>query len=104
MGRLKPAEQIEQSYDLAMMALADYLTRERDAAETIDRLIRILDRDSLREAITEVLVDARVHPRPRMRRRLTDELRRLRRHRLGMRRPPRPPLGWSARLRLRRSG
>ncbi|MCK1306614.1 hypothetical protein [Bradyrhizobium sp. 45] len=48
-----------------MMALADYLTRERDAAETIDPLIRILDRDSLREAITEVLVDARVHPRPR---------------------------------------
>ncbi|MET4319208.1 hypothetical protein [Bradyrhizobium sp. RT5a] len=65
MARLKPAEQIEQSYDLAMMALADYLARERDAAETIDRLIRILDRDSLREAITEVLVDARVHPRPR---------------------------------------
>jgi hypothetical protein len=47
------------------MALADYLTRERDAAATIDRLIRILDRDTLRDAITEVLVDARVHPRPR---------------------------------------
>ncbi|MFK4724886.1 putative iron-regulated protein [Bradyrhizobium niftali] len=60
-----PAEQIEQSYDLAMMALADYLTREQDAETTIDRLLRILDRDSLRDAITEVLVDARVHPRPK---------------------------------------
>lgn len=64
MVRLKPAEQIEQSYDLAMMALADYLTEERDATTTVDRLIRILDRDSLRDAITEVLVDARVRPRP----------------------------------------
>ncbi|MCK1498927.1 hypothetical protein [Bradyrhizobium sp. 188] len=64
MVRLTPAEQIEQSYDLAMM-VADYLTRERDAAATIDRLIRILDRDGLRDAITEVLVHARVHPRPR---------------------------------------
>ncbi|MCK1714326.1 MULTISPECIES: hypothetical protein [unclassified Bradyrhizobium] len=43
-----------------MMALADYLTRERDAADTIDRLVRILDRDSLWDAITEILVDARV--------------------------------------------
>ncbi|MCK1414832.1 hypothetical protein IVB55_18000 [Bradyrhizobium sp. CW4] len=65
MTRLNPAEQIEQSYDEAMVAIADYLTREQDAAATIDRLIRILDRDSLRDAITEVLVDARVHPRPR---------------------------------------
>ncbi|WP_314961477.1 hypothetical protein [Bradyrhizobium cosmicum] len=64
-ARLNPAEQIEQSYDEAMVALADYLTRERDAAATIDRLIRILDRDSLRDAIIEVLVDARVHPRPK---------------------------------------
>ncbi|MCK1485076.1 hypothetical protein IVB25_20885 [Bradyrhizobium sp. 193] len=39
--RLTPAEQIEQSYDLAMMALADYLTHERDATATIDALIRI---------------------------------------------------------------
>ncbi|WP_155526026.1 hypothetical protein [Bradyrhizobium symbiodeficiens] len=30
MARLNPAEQIEQSYDEAMVALADYLTRERD--------------------------------------------------------------------------
>ena len=29
----------------------------------MDRLIRILDRDGLRKAITEVLVDARMHPR-----------------------------------------
>jgi hypothetical protein len=65
MVRLTPAEQIEQSYDLAMIALADYLTREDDAATTVDRLLRILDRDTLRDAITEVLVDARVHPRPR---------------------------------------
>ncbi|UFW71215.1 MULTISPECIES: hypothetical protein [unclassified Bradyrhizobium] len=65
MARLTPAEQIEQSYDLAMMALADYLTHESDAEATVDRLIRILDRDGLRDAITEVLVDARVHPRPR---------------------------------------
>lgn len=65
MARLTPAEQIEQSYDDAMKALADYLTREDDAATTIDRLLRILDRDSLRDAITEVLVDARVHPRPK---------------------------------------
>ncbi|MCK1288578.1 hypothetical protein IVB41_32230 [Bradyrhizobium sp. 44] len=65
MARLTPAEQIEQSYDLAMMALADYLTDERDAAATVARLMRILDRDSLRDAITEVLVDSRVHPRPK---------------------------------------
>lgn len=65
MARLTPAEQIEQSYDLAMMALADYLTHERDAAATVDALIRILDRDALRDAITEVLVDSRVHPRPK---------------------------------------
>lgn len=65
MVQLTPAEHIEQSYDLAMMALADYLTRERDAAATIDTLMRILDRDALRDAITEVLVDARVHPRPK---------------------------------------
>ncbi|MCK1712673.1 MULTISPECIES: hypothetical protein [unclassified Bradyrhizobium] len=65
MARLNPAEQIEQAYDLAMIALADYLTHERDAATTIDRLLRILDRNSLRDAITEVPVDARVHPRPR---------------------------------------
>jgi hypothetical protein len=38
-----PAEQIELSYDLAMMALADYLSREQDAATTIDRFTRILD-------------------------------------------------------------
>lgn len=62
---LTPAEQIEQSYALAMTALADYLTREQDAATTIDRLLRILDQDGLRDAITEVMVDARVHPRPR---------------------------------------
>jgi hypothetical protein len=62
MARLTPAEQI---YDLAMIALADYLTHDEDAATTIDRLLRILDRDSLRDAITEVLVDARVHPRPK---------------------------------------
>jgi len=48
-----------------MIALADYLTRDCDAETTVDRLLRILDRDSLRDAITEVLVDARVHPRPR---------------------------------------
>jgi hypothetical protein len=29
MAHLTPAGQVEQSYDLAMMALADYLTRER---------------------------------------------------------------------------
>ena len=40
-----------------MMALAHYLTQEEDAASTIDRLIRILDCDSLRDAITEVLVE-----------------------------------------------
>lgn len=65
MAQLTHAEQIEQSYDLAMMALADYLTSERDAAATVDALIRILDRDALRDAITEVLVDSRVHPRPK---------------------------------------
>ena len=65
MAHLIPAEQVEQSYDLAMMALADYLAREQDAEATIDRLLCILDRDSLRDAITEVLVDARVHPRPK---------------------------------------
>lgn len=65
MAHLTPAEQIEQSYDLAMMALADCLTRKRDATATVDRLIRILDRDRLRDAIAEVLIDSRVHPRPR---------------------------------------
>ena len=65
MARLSHAEQTEQSYALAMMALADYLTHERDAAATVDALIRILDRDGLPEAITEVLVDSRVHPRPK---------------------------------------
>lgn len=65
MTHLNPAEQIEQSYDLAMMALVDYLMPDQDAASTIDRLIRILDRDGLRDAITEVLVDSRVHPRPK---------------------------------------
>jgi hypothetical protein len=64
MARLTPAEQIEQSYDDAMKALADYLTRDCDAETNVDRLLRILDRDSLRDAITEVLVDTRVHPRP----------------------------------------
>ncbi|MCK1268721.1 hypothetical protein ABIB75_005898 [Bradyrhizobium sp. GM2.2] len=49
----------------AMNALANYLTREDDAQTTVDWLHRILDRDGLRDAITEVLVDARVHPRPR---------------------------------------
>ncbi|MCK1345466.1 hypothetical protein IVB25_40185 [Bradyrhizobium sp. 193] len=65
MACLTPAEKIEQSYDDAMIALADYLTRDCDAEITVDRLLRILDRDSLRDGITEVLVDARVHPRPR---------------------------------------
>jgi hypothetical protein len=65
MARLTPAEQIEQSYDDAMIALGDYLTREQDAVTTIDRLLRILDRDTLRDAITEVLVDERSRPRPR---------------------------------------
>lgn len=65
MARLSPAEQIEQSYELAMRALEDYLTRERDAKSTVVRLIAILDQDRLREAITEVLVDARMHPRPK---------------------------------------
>ncbi|UPJ29741.1 hypothetical protein [Bradyrhizobium sp. CW1] len=63
MDRQTPAEKIEQSYDRAMMALADYLTHQHDAAATVDRLIGILDRDALRDAITEVLVDSRVHPR-----------------------------------------
>ena len=64
-GRLLPswrcpcAELVE--HGLAMMALADYLTHESDVAATIDRLIRILDRDSVREAIAELRVDARVH-------------------------------------------
>jgi hypothetical protein len=65
MARLTPAEKIEQTYDLAMIALADYLTRDCDAETTVDRLLRILDRDSLRNAITQVLVHERVHPRPR---------------------------------------
>jgi hypothetical protein len=64
MPRLTSAEQIELSYDLAMTALADYLTQQRDPVATVDTLIRLLDRDSLREAITEVLVDSRVHSRP----------------------------------------
>ena len=54
-----------QSYDPTEMTLVKYLAGERDARATFNRLIRILDRDSLREAITLVLVDARVHPRPK---------------------------------------
>lgn len=65
MAHLTPAEKIEQTYDLAMITLADYLTRDCDAETTVDRLLRILDRDSLRDAMTEVLVHERVHPRPR---------------------------------------
>ncbi|OPY94283.1 hypothetical protein A5906_14625 [Bradyrhizobium sacchari] len=65
MVQLTPAEQIEQSYDLAMMALADHPTRERDAEAMVGVLIGILDRDALRDAITKVPVDARVHPRPK---------------------------------------
>lgn len=42
--------------------MADYPSNEHDAVATVDRLIRILDRDSLRDAISEVMVDARVHP------------------------------------------
>ncbi|UPK12846.1 hypothetical protein IVA93_07395 [Bradyrhizobium sp. 155] len=64
MACLTPAEKIEQSYEDAMIALADYLTRDCDAGTTVDRL-RILDRDSLRDAMTEVLVNERVHARPR---------------------------------------
>jgi hypothetical protein len=37
----------------------DYLTRGDHAVILIDRLLRILDRDSLRNAITEVIVDSR---------------------------------------------
>ncbi|MCK1629600.1 hypothetical protein [Bradyrhizobium sp. 162] len=33
-GALTPAEQIEQSYDDAMIGLADYLTRDCDAETT----------------------------------------------------------------------
>lgn len=36
MAHLPPAEQIEQSYDLTMMALADYVTRERDARAAVE--------------------------------------------------------------------
>ncbi|MCK1343299.1 MULTISPECIES: hypothetical protein [unclassified Bradyrhizobium] len=102
--RLTPAEQIEQSYDLAMMALADYLTHERDATATIDALIRILDRDSLRDASPRSWsTRGCIRGQHRMRRRLIHELRRLPRYWLGMRSPPGPLLGWSTRLRLRRS-
>lgn len=58
----KSRQQIEQA--VAMIPLADCLTRENEAATTIDRLLRILDRDSVRDAIVEVLVDSRVNPRP----------------------------------------
>jgi hypothetical protein len=40
-----------------MIALADYLTREQDAATTIDRLLRILDRDTLRDRSIKQRVD-----------------------------------------------
>ncbi|MCK1653845.1 hypothetical protein IVA88_20720 [Bradyrhizobium sp. 149] len=50
---------------MAIIAPADYLTRDCDAETTVDRLLRMLDRDSVRDAITEILVDSRVHPRPR---------------------------------------
>lgn len=64
MAHLPPAEQIEQSYDLTMMALAHY-SRASAMQRRLSKLIRIVDRDRLRDAITEVLVDSRVHPRPK---------------------------------------
>lgn len=59
-----PAETIDQSYDRAMLVISDYLEHRIDTKAAIDRLISVLDDDELREAITEILVDAKVHPRP----------------------------------------
>ncbi|MBR0724133.1 hypothetical protein [Bradyrhizobium manausense] len=58
-----PAETIDQSYDRAMAAIGDYLEHRIDAKAALDGLIAVLDEEELREAITEVLVDAKVHPR-----------------------------------------
>lgn len=58
-----PAETIDRSYGLAILAISEYLEQRIDTKAAVDRLIAILDNDDLREAITEIMVDAKVHPR-----------------------------------------
>jgi hypothetical protein len=59
---MTPAEQIEKSYNDATTAIAEYLQPggNRNAEKTLDKLIAILDREDLCEAITEALVNERV--------------------------------------------
>ncbi|WP_314955431.1 hypothetical protein [Bradyrhizobium cosmicum] len=59
MARLIPAEQIEQSYDLTMIALADARARRSGHHRPANQ------HSPSRDAITEVLVDERVRSRPR---------------------------------------
>jgi urease gamma subunit len=58
---MTPAEQIEAAYNQAMAVIAEYLKPgQRDAEQTLNELIAILDRDDLCDAITEELVNEQV--------------------------------------------
>jgi hypothetical protein len=53
---MTPAERIERTFDDAHVVIADYLEPgPRNAEETVDRLIRILDDRGLYDAIVELL-------------------------------------------------
>jgi hypothetical protein len=53
---MTPAERIEKSFDDAHVAIADYLEPgPRNAEESLDQLIRIIDDRELYDAIVEVL-------------------------------------------------
>jgi hypothetical protein len=58
---MTPAEQIEAAYNQAMAVIAEYLKPgQRDAEQTLNELIAILDQDDLCDAITEELVNEQV--------------------------------------------
>lgn len=63
-ARLTPAEQIEQSYDDAMIALADYLTRDCDAETTVGPLRTgcsfIASTEAIGQEVTSETVNYRV--------------------------------------------
>ena len=53
---MTPAERIERTFDDAHVVIADYLEPgPRNAEETLDRLIRIIDDRELYDAIVELL-------------------------------------------------
>jgi hypothetical protein len=60
---MTPAERIEKAFDDAHVVIADYLEPgPRNAEETLNQLIRILDRHELCEAIVELLKAERKEP------------------------------------------